>query len=283
MKINIKIKTHKIKTWVLRIFLIIFAILLLYPLMWNVFSSFKTNTEFLSNQLSLPRGFEWDNYVRAFVRANMGEYFFNSIFVLVLATSFLVIFVVPTSYALARYRFFGSRFIEALFMTCIFIQAAYIMVPLYVQMHRLGMVDNLFALSFVYAILGFPFSIFLLCGFMRSIPNSYAEAARIDGCTNWGILLKIMVPLAKPGIATVTMLSAMGTWNEYPLALVLIRTPANRTLPIGLAHLYQVQRRATDFGALFAALVIILIPTIIIYLVGQKYLLKGVGAGGLKE
>ena len=118
---------------------------------------------------------------------------------------------------------------------------------------------------------------------MRSIPNSYAEAARIDGCTNWGILLRIMVPLAKPGIATVTMLSAMGTWNEYPLALVLIRTPANRTLPIGLAHLYQVQRRATDFGALFAALVIILIPTIIIYLVGQKYLLKGVGAGGLKE
>ena len=278
-----KIKVYKIKTWVLRIFLIIFTILLLYPLVWNVFSSLKTNTEFLSNQLSLPRGFAWDNYVRAFVRANMGEYFFNSIFVLVLATSFLVIFVVPASYVLARFRFFGSRFIEALFMNCIFIQAAYIMVPLYVQMHRLGMVDNLLALSFVYAILGFPFSIFLLCGYMRSIPNSYAEAARIDGCTNWGTLLKVMVPLAKPGIATVTMLSAMGTWNEYPLALVLIQSAENRTLPLGLAHLYQVQRRATDFGALFAALVIVLIPTIIIYLVGQKYLLKGVGAGGLKE
>jgi N-acetylglucosamine transport system permease protein len=276
-------KSLLIKTWLLRVFLIIYTLLLLYPLIWNVFSSFKTNTEFLTNQVSLPKGFEWDNYVRAFVRANMGDYFFNSVLVVVLATCFLVIFVVPTSYALARFRFFGSRFIEALFMTCIFIQAAYIMVPLYVQMFRLGMVDNLFALSFVYAILGFPFSIFLLCGYMRSIPSSYAEAARIDGCTNWGILLRVMVPLAKPGIATVTMLSAMGTWNEYPLALVLIRTAERRTLPVGLAHLYQVQRRATDFGALFAALVIVLIPTIIIYLVGQKYLLKGVGAGGLKE
>ena len=158
-----KINSYIVQTWLLRIFLIVFTLLLLYPLMWNIFSSFKTNTEFLSNQLSLPSGFAWDNYVRAFVRANMGEYFFNSIFVLILATSFLIIFVVPTSYVLARYRFVGSRFIEALFMTCIFIQAAYIMVPLYVQMHRLGMVDNLLALSFVYAILGFPFSIFLLC------------------------------------------------------------------------------------------------------------------------
>ena len=276
-------KLPHIKNWVLRFFLIIFTFLMLYPLIWNVMSSFKTNTEFLLDQLALPEGFAWDNYVRAFVRANMGEYFFNSVFVVALATSLLVIFVVPTSYVLARYRFFGSRFIEALFMTCIFIQAAYIMVPLYVQMHRLGMVDRLWALGFVYAILGFPFSIFLLCGYMRSIPKSYAEAARIDGCTNWGILFRVMIPLAKPGIATVTMLSAMGTWNEYPLALVLIHTASKRTLPLGLAHLYQVQRRATDFGALFAALVIVLVPTIIIYLIGQKYLLKGVGAGGLKE
>jgi N-acetylglucosamine transport system permease protein len=150
-------------------------------------------------------------------------------------------------------------------------------------MYRLGMVDSLWAMSLVYAILSFPFSIFLLCGFMRSIPKSFAEAARIDGCSNWGILLRIMAPLAKSGIATVTMLAAMGFWNEYPLALVLIRTPAKRTIPLGLAYLYQIQKRATDFGALFAALVIVLVPTIAIYLAGQKYLLKGVGAGGLKE
>jgi N-acetylglucosamine transport system permease protein len=272
-----------VKSWILRIVLIICTLLVLYPVIWNVFSSFKTNTEFLSNQISLPKTFAWDNYARAFVKANMGENIFNSLLVVVLSTFFLVIFVVPASYVLARYRFPFSRFIEALFMTCVFLQAAYIMVPLYVQMYRLGMVDSLWAMSLVYAVLSFPFSIFLLCGFMRSIPKSFSEAARIDGCSNWGILLRIMAPLAKSGIATVTMLAAMGFWNEYPLALVLIRTPAKRTIPLGLAYLYQIQKRATDFGALFAALVIVLIPTIAIYLAGQKYLLKGVGAGGLKE
>jgi N-acetylglucosamine transport system permease protein len=272
-----------VSQWIMRLLLIMFSFFLLYPVFWNIISSFKTNTEFLTNQMAWPKGFAWDNYVRAFQKANVGDYFFNSIFAVAASTFFLLIFVVPTSYVLARFRFFGSRVIEALFMTCVFIQAAYIMVPLYVQMHRLHMTDSLWGLSLVYAILNFPFSIFLLSGYMRSIPKSYGEAAYIDGCSNWGIVFKIIIPLAKSGIATVTMLSAMGFWNEYPLALVLIRTPAKKTLPVGLAHLYQVQRRATDFGALFAALVIVLIPTIIIYLVGQKSLLKGIGAGGIKE
>ncbi|MCL2129580.1 MAG: carbohydrate ABC transporter permease, partial [Treponema sp.] len=250
-----------IKKLILRIFMIVCTLLFLYPVIWNFIVSFKTNTEFLSNQLSLPKTLAWENYARAFVRANMGEYFINSLFVLGMTIVFLLIFVVPTSYVLSRFRFFGSRTVEALFMTCIFIQAAYIMVPLYIQMNRFRMVDNLFALSLVYAIMAFPYSIFLLCGLMRLIPKSYAEAAHIDGCSNWGILLRIMAPLAKPGIATVVMLAAINTWNEYPLALVVIHTQAKRTLPVGLAFLYQVQKRATDFGALFAALVIVLIPT----------------------
>lgn len=108
------------------------------------------------------------------------------------------------------------------------------------------------------------------------------ESARIDGATNIQLLLKVMIPLAKPGIATITMLSAMGFWNEYPLALVLLTEDAKKTLPIGMANLFEVQKYATDWGALFAGLVIVMIPTIIIYLIGQRYLLQGIGAGGLK-
>jgi N-acetylglucosamine transport system permease protein len=269
--------------WLVRLFLIICTILLLYPFFWNIIASLKTNREFLTNQVSLPKEIAWDNYVRAFTKANMGSYIFNSLFVVALSSVFLLIFVIPASYALAKWRFFGSRLIENIFMACIFIQVTYIMVPLYVQMHNLKMTDNLAAMSLVYAVMQFPFSIFLLCSFMRSISKSYEEAARIEGCGNWRILFNIIVPLAKSGIATVTMLTAMGFWNEYPMALVLIRSPSKRTLPIGLAYLYQVQKRATDFGALFAALVIVLIPTVLIYLAGQQYLLKGIGAGGLKE
>jgi N-acetylglucosamine transport system permease protein len=272
-----------IGAWTTRILLIIFTFILLYPVFWNILSSFKTNTEFLTNQTALPKSLAWDNYVRAIQKASMGDYFLNSIFTVVLSTTLLLIFVVPASYCLARFRFPFSRLIETFFMTCIFIHAAYIMVPLYIELFHLGMVDSLPALCLVYAVLNLPFSIFLLSGYMRSIPGSYFEAAKLDGCSNWKCLLRVMVPLAKSGIATVTMLSAMGFWNEYPLALVLLRSPEKRTLPIGIAYLYQVQKRATDFGALFAALVIILIPTIIIYLIGQKYLLKGIGAGGMKE
>jgi len=271
-------------TWITRVLLIIFSLVVLYPLIWNVISSLKTNEEFLMNQMSLPKTPAWDNYARAFYKANVGQYFFNSCFVLVMSTVFLLVFIVPTSYALARFRFWGSRAVEMIFMTCIFVQAAYIMVPLYVQMFRFRMIDNRLGLSIVYAVLNFPFCVFLLCGYMRSIPKSYAEAAYIDGCGNWTILLRIIVPLARSGIATVTMLAAMSFWNEYPLALVVLRSPAIKTLPVGLAHLYQVQKRATDFGALFAALVIVLVPTVLIYLAGQKSLLKGIGAGGgIKE
>jgi len=269
--------------WVVRIFLIIFTVFFIYPLFWNLMSSFKTNAEFMINQVSFPKQLAWDNYVRAFTKANMGAYVFNSLFVVALSSVLLLLFVIPTSYVLARYSFFGSRFIESLFMMCIFIQVTYIMVPLYVRMYNFNMVDSLPSLSLVYAVTQFPFSIFLLAGFMRAISKSFEESARIDGCSNWRILISIIVPLAKSGIATVTMLAAMGFWNEYPLALVLIRSTNKKTLPIGLAHLFQVQKRATDFGALFAALVIVLIPTVGIYLAGQRYLLKGISAGGLKE
>ena len=268
---------------VIRIFLILCTIFFLYPFFWNITASLKTNTEFLTDQVSLPKQLAWDNYVRAFTRANIGSYFFNSVFVSVLSIVLLLVFVIPVSYALARYRFFGSRFIESMFMICIFIQAQYIMVPLFVQLHNLGMTDNLISMSLVYAVLQFPFSIFLLTSYMRTISRSFEESARIDGCSNWRILAKIIIPLSKAGIATISIISVMAFWNEYPLALVLIRTVENRTLPIGLAHLFQVQRRATDFGALFAALVIVLIPTVIIYLIGQRNLLKGIAAGGIKE
>jgi N-acetylglucosamine transport system permease protein len=246
-------------------------------------SSFKTNEEILTNLTALPQGFAWENYVRAFVNANMGSYLFNSVFVLVLSLALLLMFTVPMAYAMARYRFFGSKALELLFAVCLFIQIIYIIVPIYALMFRLNMLDNLWALSLVYAATGIPFSAFLLAGFMRGISPSYEEAARIDGANNWQILLRVIAPMAKPGIITVSMLNAMGYWNEFILALTVLRSPDNMTLPVGVSYLFEVQRRATDFGALYAALMIVLIPTLVIYFIGRGYLTKGIGAGGVKE
>ena len=246
-------------------------------------SSFKTTHEILISRTALPQGLAYDNYIRAFTAANMGGFLFNSVFVVVLGLALLLIFSVPLSYAMARYKFFGARALELLFAVCLFIQGIYIIIPLYVLMFNLNMLDNLPALSLVYASTGIPFTSFLLAGYMRTISPSYEEAAKIDGCSNFQILLRIIVPMAKPGIITVSMLNAMGFWNEYPMALVMLRSPSNQTVPIGVANLFEVQRRATDFGALYAALMMVLVPTVIIYLIGQRYLIKGIGAGGLKE
>ena len=271
------------KKWVSRICLIFFAFLFLYPMWWNLISSFKSNTEFLTNPFSFPQGFEIDNYIRAFTKANMGAYFLNSVYVVIVATALTLLFVIPISYVLARYKFKGSKLIMNFFMCCIFIQATYIMVPLFLQMNTMKLLDNLTAMSLVYAVFRFPFSIFLLTGFMKGIPIAYEEAAKIDGCSRVRILTSIIVPMAKPGIVTVGMLSAMAYWNEYPLALVLIQSEGKKTLPVGLANLYEVQQYATDWSALFAALIIVLVQTIFIYLIGQKQLIGGVGMGGIKE
>ncbi|MDF2512668.1 MAG: transporter [Herbinix sp.] len=279
-------KTSRIKrqmiNWILRVILIIGTIIFLYPFVWNIISSFKTNKEYLTDPYALPSGFHIENYINAIEDANMASYFLNSIYVVVLSTLLLLIFVIPISYVLSRYRFFGSKVITTIYMACIFLQATYIMIPLFLEIQAIKALNNLSVICLVYAVMQFPFAIFTLQGFMSSLSREYEEAARIDGATNWGILRRIVIPLCKPGIATITMLTAMGFWNEYPLALVLLTDERKKTIPIGLANLFEVQRFATNWGALFAALVIVLIPTMIIYLIGQKYLLQGIQAGGLK-
>lgn len=245
-------------------------------------SAFKTNSEYLTDPYALPSALNFDNFAAAWQKANIAAYFGNSVFVTFLATVLLLLFVVPTSYILARYRFFGSKVISTIYMACIFLQATYIMIPLFLELQAVNGLNNLPMLCLVYAVMQFPFCIFTLQGFMAAVPRDYEESARIDGATNVQLLLKVMVPLAKPGIATITMLSAMGFWNEYPLALILLTEDSKKTLPIGMANLFEVQKYATDWGALFAGLVIVMIPTIAIYLFGKRYLLEGIGAGGLK-
>lgn len=276
-------KKVKIGTWVCRFFMILGSLIFLYPLLWNLISSFKGNTEFLTDPFSWPKGLEWGNYVRAFIKANMGQYFLNSVWVVILATALTLLFCIPISYVLSRYKFKGSKMLMNFLVCCLFVQPTYVMVPLFLQMNKLNLLDSLSAMSLVYAVFRFPFSIFLLVGFMKGISPAFEEAAQLDGCSRWQILLHIIVPMAKPGIVTVGMLSAMAYWNEYPLALILIQSPEKKTLPVGLANLFEVQQYATDWGALFAALIIVLVPTLILYMIGQKRLIGGVGLGGVKE
>ena len=276
-------KTRKLlSNGLLRLTLIGITVVMLYPVFWNIYSSFKTSTEFLGDPFALPASLQWDNYLRALQKTNIPDNFKNSLYVVVVSLLLIALLVVPCSYCLARFRFLGSRLMRGLYMSLIFIQVPCIMIPLFLQLNDLGWLNKLTPLSLLYAVGQVPFSVFLLSGFMRGIPRDYEEAAMIDGCSYFGILWRIIAPMAKPGIVTVLMLSTMSVWNEYVLALVLLTDPAKQTIPVGVAAMYEMQRYATDWGALFAALVLVLLPTAILYAIGQKYLIEGVNIGGVK-
>ena len=276
-------KTRKLLlNGLLRLTLVGITAVMLYPVIWNIYSSFKTSTEFLGDPFALPASLQWDNYLRALQKTNIPDNFKNSLYVVVVSLLLIALLVVPCSYCLARFRFFGSRLMRGLYMSLIFIQVPCIMIPLFLQLNDLGWLNKLTPLSLLYAVGQIPFSVFLLSGFMRGIPRDYEEAAMIDGCNYFGILWRIIVPMAKPGIVTVLMLSTMSVWNEYVLALVLLTDPAKQTIPVGVAAMYEMQRYATDWGALFAALVLVLLPTAILYAIGQEYLIEGVNIGGVK-
>ena len=273
---------QRISKILLRIVLLTATFIFVYPLVWNLLASLKTNKEIMSSPWGLPAVLQFDNFTRAFVESSMGEFIINSFLVTGLSMVLLLILVIPTAYALSRFDFKGRKVLHNFYMAGLFIQPVYIMIPLFLMMNNLHMLDNRFWLSLVYAAGALPFSIYLLTGFMRSIPKEYEESAFIDGSGYFRTLVSIIVPLAKPGILTVIIFNFFTFWNEYALALVLISSDAKKTIPVGLANLMEVQKFATDWAALFAGLVLVLLPTITLYALTQKKLTEGMSMGGLK-
>lgn len=266
----------------LRVFLIVQALAVVYPLLWNVFASFKTNEEVMESPWTLPAALHFDNYARAFTTARIGDYMLNSVFVVAMSMLLLLVMAVPTAYVLGRMPFRGRGFVTNLYMAGLFIGGVYTIVPLFILMNEFHMLDNRFWLSAVYATGSLSFSVYLLIGFMKSIPRDFEEAAMIDGCGYFGTLFRIIMPMTRPAIVTLIVFGFFDFWNEYVLALTLITDDAKKTIPIGLSNLMQIQQYATDWGSLFAGLVIVLVPTIIVYALLQKRLTEGMMLGGVK-
>ncbi|MGL4337973.1 MAG: carbohydrate ABC transporter permease [Turicibacter sp.] len=265
-----------------RIWLWIIAVIIVVPFGWTIIQSFKTSKEFFNDVWSLPSSFYIQNYINAWNEANMGQYFFNSLFVAILAVLISIIIAVPASYCLARYQFFGSKLIFFVFTAGLFIQATYVLVPLFTMLKNFDLLDNLIALSVIYAVSNLPFTIFLLASFIRGVSRSYEEAAVMDGATKLQVLTKVIMPLIQPGIITIVIFNFMAYWNEFPMAFTFIFSDEFKTLPVGLENLMEVQRFSTDWGALFAGMVIVIIPIVIIYSILNEKLTEGVNVGGLK-
>lgn len=268
--------------------LIIFALSIIIPVAWVFMASIKTNPEFYGNPWALPLGFYLDNFKDAWSAANMGDYFINSFVVTATALAILLIIALPFSYILARMNFKGRKFVNSYVKAGLFINLSYIVIPIFLMIRNvskfmpISLLNNRFVLALIYASTALPFTVYLLTNFFSSISKSYEEAAYIDGAGYFRTMVDIMIPMAKPAVITVILFNFLSFWNEYILALTLMTDPEKRTLPVGLINLQQAARGAANYGRLYAGLVIVMIPTLIIYILVQKQLTEGMMVGGDK-
>lgn len=268
--------------------LVIFALSILVPVFWVFMASIKTNPEFYGNPWALPMSFYLNNFKDAWAAANMGDYFLNSLIVTAIALALLLLISLPFSYILARMQFKGRRFVTSYIKAGLFINLSYIVIPIFLMLRDvsksipLALLNNRFVLALIYASTAVPFTVYLLTNFFSSISKSYEEAAYIDGAGYYRTMMDIMIPMARPAVITVILFNFLMFWNEYILALTLMTDPSKRTLPVGLINLQQAARGAANYGRLYAGLVIVMIPTLIIYILVQKQLTKGMMVGGDK-
>ena len=288
-----KISSGKLYKIFVYVALITLAISIIVPVVWVFMSSLKTNAEFQGSPWSLPASFYIQNFLDAFEKANMAEYFLNSVIVTALGLLLLVIIALPASYVLARFDFKGKKFINTAFMGGLFINVNYIVVPIFLMLtswddvvyDMIGdffFLDNIVVLAVVYAATAIPFTVYLLSSYFRTLPKAYEEAAFIDGCGYFKTMTDIMIPMARPSIITVILFNFLSFWNEYIIALTLMPS-GPKTLPVGLENLMAVQKTATNFGQMYAGLVIVMLPTLILYIMVQKKLTQGMSLGGLKD
>lgn len=268
--------------------LVIFALSILVPVFWVFMASIKTNPEFYGNPWALPMSFYLNNFKDAWAAANMGDYFLNSLIVTAIALALLLLISLPFSYILARMQFKGRRFVTSYIKAGLFINLSYIVIPIFLMLRDvsksipLALLNNRFVLALIYASTAVPFTVYLLTNFFSSISKSYEEAAYIDGAGYYRTMMDIMIPMARPAVVTVILFNFLSFWNEYILALTLMTDPSKRTLPVGLINLQQAARGAANYGRLYAGLVIVMIPTLIIYILVQKQLTEGMMVGGDK-
>ncbi|MGL5379854.1 carbohydrate ABC transporter permease [Clostridium sp.] len=287
-------KLMKIFTYVC---LSVFALSILVPLGWAFLASLKHKSEFYGNPWAMPEGLYFENFRKAFIDANMGEYFINSIVVTGLALIILLVVAIPAAYALSRFEFKGKKILDTIFAAGLFINVNYIVVPIFllvldgeklvreifaIPASLTVFLDSRIVVAIIYAATALPFTIHLLQNYLRTLPKAYEEAAYMDGCGRLKTLIHVIIPMAKPSIITVVLFNFLAFWNEYIIALTMLPNKA-KTLPLGLINLMQVQKTATDYGAMYAGLVIVMVPIIILYILVQKKLTEGMTVGGIKE
>jgi N-acetylglucosamine transport system permease protein len=266
-------------------FLALWAVLVIAPLVWTFLASFKTNEEIFGNAWSMPGSLLLDNWTRAWTEAHVGRYFLNSVLVVGLSTFGTMLLGSMAAYVLARYKFWGNRLIYLLFVSGLAFPVFLALVPLFFVVRNLGLLGTYQGLILVYIAYSLPFTVFFLAAFFKTLPNSIAEAAVMDGCSHTRLFFQVMLPMAKPGLVSITIFNILGQWNQYLLPLTLLPgtdVQDKWVLTQGIANIQTNAGFEADWGGLFAALTMAILPMIVMYAIFQRQIQQGLTAGAVK-
>lgn len=262
--------------------LVIWAIMVVLPLVWAVMTSFKTDKAIFTSPWSLPDSLHFENWSRAWSQAHMSDYFLNTVLVVGGSLVGTLLFGSMAAYVLARFDFPGNRFIYFLFIGGMSFPIMLALVPLFFVLNNIALLNTLHGLILVYIAYSLPFTVFFLTAFFRTLPTSVAEAALIDGASHTRTFFQVMLPMAKPGLISVAIFNFLGQWNQYMLPTVLNTDPDKKVLSQGLVELAVSQGYKGDWSGLFAGLVMAMLPVLAAYIVFQRQVVAGLTAGALK-
>jgi len=269
--------------------LLVWAIIVIAPVLWTFLASFKNTTEIYSSPWTLPDHLRWENFSRAWSKASVGRYMLNSVIIVSFSTFGTMLLGSMAAYVLARYKFWGNRIIYYMFVSGLAFPVYLALIPLFFTVRQLGdlpLVGQFIGLNtyggviLVYIAYSLPFTVFFLAAFFKTLPNSVAEAAIMDGASHTRLFFQVMLPIAKPGLISVTIFNIIGQWAQYLLPLVLLSgAPDKRPITQGIALISVTAGYEADWSGLFAALTMTILPMIIVYAIFQRQIQQGLTAG----
>jgi len=283
MKESSILDKHRSYSFISYFIVLIWVVFTFILIGWVFFASLSTSSEiFSAHMFKFQSGFHLENYVKAWNTQRVSVFFLNSLLYTVVSCTAIVLISSPAAYVLARYRFHGNALIQNMFAAALGIPVIMIIMPLFGVATVFRLTNNRWVLMFLYTAMNVPFGVFFMLAFFRNLSFTYEEAAAIDGCSPVRTFWNIMFPLAQPGLVTLTVFNFITIWNEFFMSLIFANRPNVRPVAVGLYNMIQSMRYTGDWGGMFASVVIVFLPTFVLYIFLSDKIIKGVTAGAIK-
>ena len=264
------------------LFLGAWSLFTILAIAWVVLASLKTNRDVFRQPFAIPTDPQFVNYARVWSNSNVGQAFLNSLIIVGISVVLILLVSAPAAYVLSRAKFKGRGLLTMIYIAGIGIPYPLLFIPLFALLAGLKLINTIPEIILVYVSLSIPFTVYILTGFFSSLPQELEDAAVIDGCNAFNVFRKVMLPLASPGLITAAIFNFIGLWNEFQLALIFIQDPGKRPLSLSLYSLKNSMTYSGDWAGLFAGVVIVIVPTVLLFIWLSERMISGITLGSVK-